>query len=50
MLNEEDIDKEHDCDGGPMGTDDECKNPKPCCRGCKRKREEEDEQDNRKVD
>ena len=50
MFSPDNTDKEHDCDGGPMGTDDECKNPKPCCRGCKRKREEEDEQDNRKVD
>ena len=44
-------DKEHDCDGGPMGTDEECSHPKecaepkPCCRGCKKRDEMADPDD-----
>ena len=50
MFCPDNTDKEHDCDGGPMGTDDECAHPKECaepkscCRGCKKREcEEEDE-------
>ena len=35
---------EEDCAGTPSGTDDEYHERKPCCRGCRKKEcEEEDE-------
>ena len=35
-----------DSNGTPMGSDDECKDPKPCCRGCKKRGEcEKDEEE-----
>jgi len=40
-------DKEHDCEGTPMGSDHpkECEEPKPCCRGCKKREEMADSDD-----